>query len=154
MTQDELATIRVFPTRVGMNRAALYGTSLSVRIPHMRGDEPSGWLPRASLFRYSPHAWGSPCKKASFRIYGRGFSTIMETGTNPAAMWRFIFYSTTFGVPETGRVPVRMKVSTRPKTRSLPQKCPRAMEARNSGRRSSKRRNRAGSRVIMSACMP
>ena len=67
--------------------------------------------------------------------------------------WR-LSYSTTFGVPETGRVPVRMKVSTRPKTRSLPQKCPRAMAARNSGRRSSKRRSRAGSRVIMSACMP
>lgn len=70
------------------------------------------------------------------------------------AVCELFSYSTTFGVPDTGRVPVRMKVSTRPKTRSLPQKCPRAMEARNSGRRSSKRRSKAGSRVIMSACMP
>ena len=70
------------------------------------------------------------------------------------AVCELFSYSTTFGVPDTGRVPVRMKVSTRPKTRSLPQKCPRAMEARNSSRRSSKRRSKAGSRVIMSACMP
>lgn len=76
-----------------------------------------------------------------------GLGPHREVGAGPG-------YSTTLGVPETGRLPVRMKLSTRPKTSSLPQNCPRAMEARNSGRRASKRRSRSGSRVSISACMP
>lgn len=106
------------------------------------------------LLQMTSAPMGSPCKKNLSRIIRKRFFCYHGNRDGIPAVCELFSYSTTFGVPETGRVPVRMKVSTRPKTRSLPQKCPRAMEARNSGRRSSKRRSKAGSRVIMSACMP
>lgn len=123
---------RVFPACVGM---------------------PSEHMDKGNDKEHSPCAWSAPRRNASPAWTEEAFCYHGNRDGIPAVCELFS-YSTTFGVPDTGRVPVRMKVSTRPKTRSLPQKCPRAMEARNSGRRSSKRRSKAGSRVIMSACMP
>lgn len=144
---------RVFPTCVGMDRGRADELAGEGSIPHSRGDGRANiWTKRMTK---SPPARGTfhaetPLPHNTEEV----FLLSWKQGWNPCRDGSFFSYSTTFGVPDTGRVPVRMKVSTRPKTRSLPQKCPRAMEARNSGRRSSKRRSKAGSRVIMSACMP
>lgn len=143
---------RVFPTCVGMDRGRADELAGEGSIPHSRGDGRANiWTKRMTK---SPPARGT--FHAETPLPHETEEAFCHHGNRDGipAVCELFSYSTTFGVPDTGRVPVRMKVSTRPKTRSLPQKCPRAMEARNSGRRSSKRRSKAGSRVIMSACMP
>ena len=143
---------RVFPACVGMNRERADGLAGEGSIPHSRGDGRANIWTRGMT--KSPPARGAPHAETPLPHETEEAFCYHGNRDGIPAVCELFSYSTTFGVPDTGRVPVRMKVSTRPKTRSLPQKCPRAMEARNSGRRSSKRRSKAGSRVIMSACMP
>ncbi len=48
----------VFPTRVGMDRWLSRPSSLSIRIPHTRGDGPGSKKTPPPIYSYSPHAWG------------------------------------------------------------------------------------------------
>ncbi|EEB35029.1 hypothetical protein DESPIG_00033 [Desulfovibrio piger ATCC 29098] len=50
--------MRVFPTRVGMNRPLWQIPALRSSIPHTRGDEPLDLQFRDGCQQYSPHAWG------------------------------------------------------------------------------------------------
>ena len=47
-----------FPTCVGMNRIFLFLFWYSVRVPHMRGDEPLKNPIIINTTQSSPHAWG------------------------------------------------------------------------------------------------
>ena len=48
----------VFPTCVGMVRAARCGLRASRGFPHMRGDGPGDTVASAYELAFSPHAWG------------------------------------------------------------------------------------------------
>ena len=48
----------VFPTCVGMNRAATAFEQRNARIPHLCGDEPCNRLVGEYHFMYSPLVWG------------------------------------------------------------------------------------------------
>ena len=50
--------VGVFPTRVGMDRCLAVLPSMTLCIPHTRGDGPCQILPREFSYLYSPHAWG------------------------------------------------------------------------------------------------
>ena len=47
-----------FPTCEGMNRHALDRVPRSLRVPHMRGDEPAHGCLDMMVAMSSPHAWG------------------------------------------------------------------------------------------------
>ena len=51
-------TMKVFPTRVGMNRSWLLVWLLVPCVPHTRGDEPQPCCLCRQLKACSPHAWG------------------------------------------------------------------------------------------------
>ena len=52
------ARLKVFPTRVGMDRLRRRQDGWTVRIPHTRGDGPAAMELLKGDFTYSPHAWG------------------------------------------------------------------------------------------------
>jgi len=47
-----------FPTCVGMNQYLKTPRDENERVPHMRGDEPSGPCSLTCRLTSSPHAWG------------------------------------------------------------------------------------------------
>ena len=54
--------VRVFPTRVGMDRNNLPISRVPPRFPHTRGDGPARRLIMAAQRSFSPHAWGWTAK--------------------------------------------------------------------------------------------
>ncbi len=54
----KIERIRVFPTRVGVNRFRPGARRLQHRFPHTRGGEPAGREALGETHLFSPHAWG------------------------------------------------------------------------------------------------
>ena len=53
-----IASLNVFPTGVGMNRAWAITPAACSSVPHRRGDEPVARVMRERFPECSPQAWG------------------------------------------------------------------------------------------------
>ena len=64
-----------FPTPVGMARLFGFGAASRRRFPHTRGDGPNLRLTCSTPCLISPHPWGWPACRGSFRLFRRDFPT-------------------------------------------------------------------------------